>query len=439
MRKQQTNTVQGKRQRKLLSDIALLAFAVLLISSGPSHLLTTPVAAQTPTQYVLLKLAPQAIETPQLALDDHALSDWEPLRVPGWVRVTVARDHDRTIAALRDHPAVQIVEEDHPVRLALTPNDTHWHLQWGPQIVRAPSAWSVGVGSPAVIVAVLDTGIDRHHVDLAEQLWVNASEIPDNNQDDDQNGYVDDVHGWNVFNGGSNAIDDDHGHGTHVSGIIAARGDNGQGIAGMAWGSRIMVVKVLDEYGDGFYSDVAAGLTYATDNGAQVVNLSLGGPAPSQLLQDAVNYAHDRGTLVVAATGNTISAVQYPAACDNVLAVASSTRYDERASYSCYGPEVDLTAPGTNVVSTCIGDRYCDKSGTSMAAPHVSGLAALVYAQQPTLTPDQAAQLLEKTAQDIDDPGWDPNTGWGRIDARQVLVEMGQLRLYYFPVLQVAQ
>jgi subtilisin family serine protease len=199
-----------------------------------------------------------------------------------------------------------------------------------------------------------------------------------------------------------------------------------------------MVVKVLDKLGNGLYSGLAEGLTYAADNGARIVNLSLGGTVPSQLLQDAVDYAHARGTLVVAANGNTNSAIQYPAASDNTLAVAASTQYDERASYSCYGPEADLTAPGSSVLSTCWEDTYCGKSGTSMATPHVAGLAALIYAQEPTLTPDQVAQLLKETAQDIGDPGWDPYTGWGRIDALWVLVKMGVVRLHYLPVIQLA-
>jgi subtilisin family serine protease len=224
-----------------------------------------------------------------------------------------------------------------------------------------------------------------------------------------------------------------------VSGIIAARGDNEQGIAGMAWSSRVMVVKVLDEKGDGFYSGLAAGLVYAADNGAQVASLSLGGVAPSQLLQDTIDYVHARGTLVLAAAGNSASAVQYPAACDNVLAIAASTRYDERASYSCFGPEVDLTAPGSSIHSTCMGGGYCDKSGTSMAAPHAAGLAALIYARQPTWTPDQVAQLLQETAHDIGDPGWDPYTGWGRIDAYRALTQMDAQFTYYFPFVLLSE
>jgi subtilisin family serine protease len=421
----------------------LLAVAALSILLFPAPQHTAPVTAQTPPQHLLLKLVPSAWETPPLALSNHSnLSDWEQLRVPGWVRVTVVQDHDTTLAALRSDPTVQAIEEDHRVRITLTPNDAHWDRQWGPEIVRAPGAWDVNTGSQDVIVAVLDTGIDPHHSDLAGQLWVNPAEVPGNGRDDDRNGQIDDIHGWRFLHDAhgpdeSALIDDDHGHGTHVSGTIAARGNNARGIAGMAWGSRVMVVKVLDQNGDGYYSDLAKGLVYAADNGARVANLSLGGTTPSQILRDAVNYAHTNGTLVVASAGNSNSAIQYPAAYDNVLAVASSTRDDGRASYSCYGPEMDLTAPGTSILSTCIGGTYCYKSGTSMAAPHVSGLAALVYSASPTLTADQITQILRETAQDIGSAGWDPYTGWGRIDARGALLRTQPTFKAFFPLIRV--
>jgi subtilisin family serine protease len=437
MSKQQTGDPQPRRSSALLYAITLLAVAALVLSLGPAQSSATPVAAQTSPQYWLLKLAPQAREAPQLALSGYDLLNWTQPVIPGWVRVTIARDHDRTLAALRADPAVQVVEPDHRVHVTLTPDDTYWDVQWGPQMVRAPAAWNINTGSPDVVVAVLDTGIDRSHGDLTGQLWINSGEMADNFLDDDGNGYVDDVNGWS-FIGDSAWIDDDHGHGTHVSGTIAARGNNGQGIAGMAWGSRVMVVKVLDENGDGYYSGLAAGLRYAVDNGARVANLSLGGSSPSQMLQDAVNYAHARGLLIVASSGNTNRAVQYPGACDNVLAVAASTSDDKRATYSCYGPELDLTAPGSSVFSTCVGGNYCYKSGTSMAAPHVAGLAALVYAQRPAFSPDQVAQLLQNTAQDMGEPGWDQYTGWGRIDAYRALSGLQAQFLHtYLPLIYV--
>jgi subtilisin family serine protease len=257
--------------------------------------------------------------------------------------------------------------------------------------------------------------------------------------DDDGNGKVDDVNGWRFCHdaGGypdeSNDVTDGYGHGTHVSGIVAAKGNNGLGVAGVAWDCRLMVVKVLDDLGDGWYSDVAAGLVYATDNGAQIANLSLGGTEDNPLMADAVDYAEAQGTLVVAAAGNIAHghhAVLYPAAYDNALAVAASDANDWRASFSCYGPEVDLAAPGSSVYSTCQGGGYCYKSGTSMAAPHVAGLAALIWSYRPTYTVTQVKETMIDTAHDIEGPGWDEYTGWGRIDAPRALVPPKDIKLY---------
>jgi subtilisin family serine protease len=417
--------------------VIMLAAALALL--GPVQPSASPLSAQVQSRHLLLKLDREMWTNPQLALSDLGLSDWERLPVPGWIRITAHPDRVATIAALSDASAVQVVEEDHRLQASITPDDTFWDRQWGPEMVRAPAAWDIQTGGTGAVVAVLDTGIDLTHPDLAGQLWTNNGELPDNGLDDDGNGYVDDIHGWSfIADQGGDALDDDHGHGTHVSGIIAARGNNAQGIAGMAWDSRVMVVKVLDANGDGYYSDLAAGLVYAADNGARVANLSLGGPAPSQILEDAVDYCAAQGTLVVVAAGNTASTVQYPAAYDSALAVAASTYEDQRASYSCYGPEIDLTAPGSSIYSTCVGSSYCYKSGTSMAAPHVAGLAALLYAQSPEWTPDQVAQLLKETAQEMDSPGWDPYTGWGRIDAyRALLKTQPQLHLF-FPIIEVS-
>jgi subtilisin family serine protease len=423
--------IQARRSPYATILAALLCFAVLALWLGPAK--APSVAAQTPTNYVLVKLTPQAWQAPQLALSGYPLSHVERLHVPGWARIAIAADRASALVSLGDDPAVQAIEEDHRVRAAITPDDPNWPRQWGPQIVRAPSAWDIHTGSPSVVVAVLDTGLDLQHPDLSGQLWTNAGEIPGNEVDDDANGYVDDVYGWNILDGGSNAVDDDHGHGTHVSGIIAARGNNGLGIAGMAWNSRLMIVKVLAQNGEGTYSGLAEGLTYAADNGAQIANLSLGGSAPSQLLQEAIDYAHARGMLIVAAAGNSNADIQYPAASDHTLAVAASTSSDLRASYSCYGPEMDLTAPGSLIYSTCMGGGYCYKSGTSMAAPHVAGLAAVLLAQRPGLTPEQITQRLAETAHDLGEPGWDPYTGWGRIDAYAALATRLEFN-YYFPI-----
>ena len=314
------------------------------------------------------------------------------------------------------------------------------YYTWDSDMIDIEKVSQTGAG---VYVAVLDTGVDLNHSDLVDQIWVNPTEVPGNGLDDDGNGHVDDIHGWRFGHDAignpyeSNLVDDDHGHGTHVAGIIAARGNNGQGIAGMAWGSRVMIVKVLDQEGDGYYSEVADGLVYATDNGASIANLSLGGSQRSQLMEDAVAYANAHDTVVIAAAGNTGSAVLYPAAYPGAVAVAATDQNDNHLSFSCFGPEIDLAAPGSLIYSTCLGDRYCFKSGTSMATPHVAGLAALVRSQSPGYTAAQIVQHLRSTATDLDSPGWDEYTGWGRIDAHRALSAPQTLRMYYMPLVAV--
>ena len=211
---------------------------------------------------------------------------------------------------------------------------------------------------------------------------------------------------------------DDFGHGTHVAGIAAAATNNGVGIAGIAPQARIMPVKVLDQYGNGWYSDIAAGIIYAADNGAQVINLSLGGKEDSQILRDAVDYARNRGALVVAATGNDGGAVLYPAAYAPCWRWPRPIGSDQVAYFSNRGSQVDVAAPGVDIYSTWPWvTGYFTKSGTSMAAPHVSGVAALIRSERPDLAVDQIAQIITSTAHDVADPGWDAATGWGRIDA----------------------
>jgi subtilisin family serine protease len=392
--------------------------------------------------YLLVKLDPDALESAGRTFSAHPIVAWTWLGVPGWARVTLsAQQLAATRAALAHDPGVLAVSEDHRVRATFIPNDTYWGWQWGPALIDAPAAWNRTTGRADVVIAVLDTGIDLAHSDLAGQMWINPGEIPNNGLDDDGNDKVDDINGWR-FNrdagGGpdeSNDVSDGYGHGTHVAGTIAAHGDNGLGVAGMAWGCRLMVLKVLDDSGDGWYSDVAAGLAYAVDNGARIANLSLGGPDDDSLMQDAIDYAHARGVLVVAASGNVYQgdySVLYPAAYEHAVAVAATNSSDRRSSFSCYGPEVDLSAPGSSVYSTCLGSSYCYRSGTSMATPHVSGLAALIWSYHSTYTATQVTQLMFDTARDIEQPGWDPYTGWGRINARGALGATLPYH-YYFP------
>jgi subtilisin family serine protease len=350
------------------------------------------------------------------------------------VSVRVPMGQEATTAeTLRRTGLVTFAELDYAAHATdiITPSDPGWSKQWGPAKIEAPAAWAAITATTDVIIAVIDSGIKLDHEDLVAQRWINTAEIPGNWLDDDGNGEIDDVNGWHFFHRWTGAsyvpdqnanVQDDYGHGTHVAGIAAAATNNGVGIAGIAPGARVMPVKVLDQYGNGWYSDIAAGIVYAADNGARVINLSLGGAEDSQTLRDAVDYARSRGALVVAATGNTGGAVLYPAAYDPVLAVAATDANDQVAYFSNRGTQVDVAAPGVDIYSTWPWvTGYFTKSGTSMAAPHVSGIAALLWSCWPVLSGDSIAHTITLTAIDIGDPGWDVDTGWGRVDAYQAV------------------
>ncbi|MDY6875739.1 MAG: S8 family serine peptidase [Chloroflexota bacterium] len=293
------------------------------------------------------------------------------------------------------------------------PDDPHYGSQWALEKVSAPEAWGLSTGQD-ILIAVVDTGADLEHPDLAGKVRTDID--------------------YDFVNDDAVAADD-HGHGTHVSGIAAAATDNGLGVSGVGWEANILPLKVLDENGDGWVADIVAAIRHAADNGADVINMSLGpletAPCPAYL-QEAVDYAYARGVLLVAAGGNSgTQADIFPANCGHVLGVAATTSSDERASYSSYGSHVSVAAPGSSIYSTgWTGDGgtdctsgYCHKSGTSMATPHVAGLAALLYSRYPTYTPDQVASAILDNADDLGTPDWDMYTGCGRISAHQSLLQ----------------
>lgn len=263
-----------------------------------------------------------------------------------------------------------------------------WALD-GDQPMGIESAWRQTTGA-GVTVAIVDSGADLGHPDLVPNLWTNPGEVPGNGVDDDGNGYVDDVHGFDfVDNDGT--PQDANGHGTHVAGIVGARGGNGIGTAGVAWNVKLMIVRVLDANAQGTTTSVAQGIRYAVDNGARIVNLSLAGPSSTPDLESAVQYAQARGVLVVVAAGNDghdlASAPTYPAAYgeSNVIGVAATTRTGGLSSVSDYGPGADVAAPGEEILSTALGGGYEWRTGTSMAAPEVTGALALLASVRPDL------------------------------------------------------
>lgn len=328
-------------------------------------------------------------------------------------------------AALSATAGVEWAEPNYTLALDLVPNDPRFAVYQTTYIsnyLQMPAAWDVTLGRPEIIVAILDTGVNLNHEDLAASIWTNPLEISNNGLDDDHNGFVDDIHGWN-FAQNSNAVADDYGHGTHVAGIAAAGTNNGVGIAGMAGGARIMPVKVFPPPPNviGTYADLIMGIIYATDNGAHVINMSLGATSYSRGEEAAVNYAWAHGAVVVAAAGNQGSNIyHYPAAHLNVIAVAATNGLDQRASFSNWGDFVDVAAPGDWVYST-LNNSYGYMSGTSMASPHVAGLAALILARNSQLTNAQVRQIIEENADDRGDVGWDPYFGHGRINGRRAL------------------
>jgi subtilisin family serine protease len=276
---------------------------------------------------------------------------------------------------------------------AATGSDPDLSQQWalrGDGPMGAASAWARATAG-AVTVAVVDTGVDLSHPDLEPNLWTNPNEIAGNGIDDDADGIVDDVHGADLVNDDGEPRDD-NGHGTHVAGIVAARGDNGVGVAGVAWRARIMAVKVLDANAAGDMSAVARGVRYAVAHGARIVNVSLSGPRPGTDIVAALDEARAAGVVVVAAAGNGSADLDakpaYPAALDapNLVAVTASNRRGGLAPKASYGrATVDLSAPGTNIASTARGGGYELRSGTSTAAAEVSGALALLAGARPSL------------------------------------------------------
>ena len=250
--------------------------------------------------------------------------------------------------------------------------------------VAAPEAWDTATGGP-IVVAVIDTGVDYTHPDLAANMWKNEGEIPDNGIDDDGNGYVDDYRGWDFCNHDNDPYDD-HSHGTHCAGTIAAVGNNGTGVVGVCWSAKIMPLKFLGASGAGSTAEAMNAILYATMMGARVMSNSWGGGGYSQALRDAIQAADDAGVIFVAAAGNSASdndlTAHFPSSydCKNVIAVAATDNYDRLASFSCYGlTSVDIAAPGVAILSTIPGGNYASYSGTSMATPHVAGAAALAW------------------------------------------------------------
>jgi len=300
---------------------------------------------------------------------------------------------------LRAIELVKYVEPDSKVEASYTPNDPYWSQQWGPKKIEVNIAWDTTIGSSDILVAIIDTGIDYTHNDLTANYvslgydWVNNDTDPM----------------------------DDHGHGTHCAGIVAAKLNNSVGIAGLAQVS-IMAEKVLDNNGYGYWSWLIQSIYHATDCRARIISMSLIGESGSEALHYAVKYAYDHGVLLVAAAGNSgDNTMYYPAVYNEVVAVSATDSSDNLATFSTFGDWIELSAPGVNIYSTLPGDCYSGWSGTSMACPHVTGVAALAWSAYTDCTVDQIRWLLQHTADDLGYVGLDEYYGYGRVNARKAV------------------
>ncbi|MEA2069341.1 MAG: S8 family serine peptidase, partial [Verrucomicrobiota bacterium] len=299
---------------------------------------------------------------------------------------------------------VAYAEPDYVRYLSITPNDTELGQLWGLDKIQAPTAWDTATGSKDVVVAVIDTGMDMDHPDLVSNVWTNEGEIAGDGVDNDNNGYIDDVNGWN-FVADTNNPEDDQSHGSHCAGTIGAVGNNANQVVGVCWSVSLMTLKSADATGL-FVSDTSLAIRYAVDNGAKVLSNSYGGGGYSETDYNAILYAHNNGAIFVAAAGNggidgigddNDSIPQYPASYDvpNVISVAATDSNDVRAVFSNYGAtSVDLAAPGVDVLSTVLDGTLGQKSGTSMACPHVAGAMALLVSTNPGILPGEAKQVL---------------------------------------------
>jgi subtilisin family serine protease len=437
----------------LILAVGLVAAIFLFANNhGSSRLDGIDLTGPAVDDEVLVELKPEG-----LRLDDTELGRRlgaevvDRLDALGVVRLRLPDDEPvlEAIIRLTRMDIVARAEPNHRLRASLVPNDPFYTAQSGYLVqIEAQDAWEVELGDDSVLVAVLDSGIDLEHPDLQGRTWTNHNEIGENGLDDDQNGCIDDLKGCSFVSLSSSdaaceapkpgRVTDDNGHGTFVSGIIGATAGNGQGVSGIAPQATILPVKILDCLGGGTAADAAQAILYAARLGARVANISFGADGESQTLASAIREAHNRhGMVIVAATGNEgAPRVSFPARLPETFAVASSGtpgNANERSPFSDWGPEVRFAAPGQNIVST-VPLRFCEKgwfcvagqpyaiaSGTSFAAPIVSGLAALIVSRFPNLSPEGVHRIIASTAENLPDgstPNWD---GAGRIRMKAAL------------------
>lgn len=393
----------GLLTRLNLKAVTSAVLSVLLCMSG-IHLLGYPpeLASAASGERLIVKFKASTDEsTSDRLLAKHKVKKLEKHSKLGFHKVTLAvgENLNDKLQQLRNDPFVDYAEPDYRMTAAYVPNDPSYGSQWHLPKMNLPAAWDKTRGSSSVTIAIVDSGVDADHPDLTAKLVAGYNTINNTNQ-------------WN----------DDNGHGTHVAGIAAGSTDNGIGTAGVCIQCNIMPIKALGANGSGFTSDIAEGITWAADNGAKVINLSLGSPSNSTTMQTAINYAYNKGAVVIAAAGNeNTSTPSYPAANNNVVAVAATNSSDQRASFSNFGAHIDVAAPGVSILAATFDGSYGYKQGTSMASPNVAGLAGLIMSYNPSMTPAQIEQLMKDTASDLGTAGKDDFFGFGLVNAQAAI------------------
>lgn len=366
-----------------------------------------------------------------------------------WIVVDIPDETEASLAMtqLARASGVEVVQENRVLQVSFTPNDSLYQQQYALKKIQAAAAWDIERGSDKVLVAVIDTGIDYNHPDIIENLWINSGEDLNKNGrvdgsdfngvDDDGNGFVDDIRGWDFTDAPNypaagdylirdNDPMDEHGHGTGVSGLIAASTDNRKGVAGLAHNCRVMPLRAFNANGYGEEDDAASAILYAVANGARVINMSFGDVFVSNVLDDVIKYAYSNGVLLVASSGNSSTdQIHYPSGFAETISVGATDENDALAGYSNFGPSVDLVAPGSSVLSLDLQNSYRNWSGTSFSAPLVSAAAALLLSNQPDLDVDAVRAKLVNSTDDLGDPGWDKRFGAGRLNVLKMLTQVG--------------
>ncbi len=410
-----------KSFRKMLDLELLEARTVLNAAMGPfassGNLLVDPTTYMSNT--ILVQFKPDAVLSGDIDLHGAKITQSLEL-VDGLYELELSQGMsvEGALAVFQADTRVTTAEANYRLMLEGIPNDPRFSSMYGlnntgqtggtvDADIDAPEAWNISTGTRRTIVAVIDTGVDYNHQDLAANMWRNAGEISGDGIDNDGNGYIDDIYGYDFANNDADPMDD-NGHGTHVSGTIGAVGNNGIGTTGVNWNTRIMALKFLAADGSGSTSSAISALNYAVRMGANLSNNSWGGGGSSSLLSQAISNARNAGHIFVAAAGNSglnnDATPNYPSNYDydNVVAVAATDNKDVLASFSNYGATtVDIAAPGVGILSTLPNNSYGTYSGTSMATPHVSGAISLIWDQNPTFTYQQVIAKLYSSVDKI--------------------------------------